>query len=360
MVCKNGLKQRGPVEQRLLSYEVDDLQGTVEQAWYDYGADGNVSRLIRWQDTSPSEARMYWFYYDTSDHLWLSVAATGFFDQEVGLGSLSNCVADKAAEYRYDGGRERYLVRPRDPQTLAMLPGAQWRDYKAESIYGDYGIDPTTGDVTQGTAYLAGTGLDDPSGIDMPAYLTGDLIGTTRAISGTNAAGPPVLREAAYTAFGEVVSNAGSFDTRYGYAGAWGYETAESFDPLAELGWLHVGHRYYDPASGRFVQRDPIGIRGGANVYVYVASLPSELVDPSGLQWMDVAIYGQRYVDSQNRPPPPNFTTLAEDIRTNNKIIHGSSLFCAGAAILSASVPPFAIGFGLAALGIEAINLFWD
>jgi uncharacterized protein RhaS with RHS repeats len=43
-----------------------------------------------------------------------------------------------------------------------------------------------------------------------------------------------------------------------------------------------VGWRYYDPASGRFLQRDPIGIRGGLNVYEYVDSNPLTSIDPSG------------------------------------------------------------------------------
>jgi len=105
------------------------------------------------------------------------------------------------------------------------------------------------------------------------------------------------------TAFGEPMQASGPgvppVGTRYGYAGSWGYEEAECrvldlngqepggettwCDPLAELGWLHVGHRYYDPSSGRFVQRDPIGIRGGLNTYLYVINNPLGRVDPSGL-----------------------------------------------------------------------------
>ncbi|MBN2559302.1 MAG: hypothetical protein JXQ75_00020, partial [Phycisphaerae bacterium] len=44
---------------------------------------------------------------------------------------------------------------------------------------------------------------------------------------------------------GEPVDANGVIDTRSGCAGAWGYESAASFDPLAALGWLHVGERYY-------------------------------------------------------------------------------------------------------------------
>jgi len=39
----------------------------------------------------------------------------------------------------------------------------------------------------------------------------------------------------------------------------------------------------YDPATGRFCESDPIGLRGGPNSYVYVASSPLAYVDIDGL-----------------------------------------------------------------------------
>ena len=77
------------------------------------------------------------------------------------------------------------------------------------------------------------------------------------------------------TAFGERVTT-GSID-RYGYVGAFGYQQHTEFP------FLHVGARWYDPGSGRFLQRDPIGVRGGSNAYSYVWNAPTSDVDPSGL-----------------------------------------------------------------------------
>ena len=98
-----------------------------------------------------------------------------------------------------------------------------------------------------------------------------------------------------FTAFGELVDDASRTVNRYGFAGAYGYqepspETAGSgaslhhVDPLGDLGWLHVGARYYDPASGRFMQRDPLGVRGSLNGFSYMDIDPNSYVDPLGFQ----------------------------------------------------------------------------
>jgi RHS repeat-associated protein len=44
----------------------------------------------------------------------------------------------------------------------------------------------------------------------------------------------------------------------FGYGGQWGYSTD------SETGLLLLTNRYYDPGTGRFVTRDPIGYAGGA------------------------------------------------------------------------------------------------
>ncbi|WP_447894308.1 RHS repeat-associated core domain-containing protein [Vreelandella sp. GE22] len=49
-----------------------------------------------------------------------------------------------------------------------------------------------------------------------------------------------------------------------------------------ESGLYYNRHRYYDPQQGRYVSQDPIGLRGGTNLYGYVAN-PTGMVDPLGL-----------------------------------------------------------------------------
>jgi len=54
------------------------------------------------------------------------------------------------------------------------------------------------------------------------------------------------------------------------------------FDAEPALNYNHFGD--YDPAIGRYVQSDPIGLGGGLNTYGYVRPNPLGFTDPSGLQ----------------------------------------------------------------------------
>ncbi|NTX19499.1 hypothetical protein HT748_08285 [Burkholderia cepacia] len=46
-------------------------------------------------------------------------------------------------------------------------------------------------------------------------------------------------------------------------------------------------NRYYDPGSGRFISKDPIGLQGGLNAYQYAPN-PTLWIDPLGLSGTDV------------------------------------------------------------------------
>jgi RHS repeat-associated protein len=63
-------------------------------------------------------------------------------------------------------------------------------------------------------------------------------------------------------------------DNRFGFAGYM-------WDPFLKL--YHVRHRVYDPMAGRWLQRDPIGMAGGWNLYQYCGGEPWGYVDPMGL-----------------------------------------------------------------------------
>ena len=204
-------------------------------------------------------------------------------------GQAVNCLRTFAREFRYDTGRARYLMRDLDLATL--LPSASyaglWTDYAQDTAYGDYTLSPGAGGPAAATAARYQPGAWERAG-DALRVHHGDQIGTSRFMTGASA---QTLRRAVYTAFGELVlADDGHGQppavSRYDYAGAWGYETGldDAGEPdLPPLPFVHVGERWYDPSTGRFLQRDPIGIAGGLNVFAYVMSEPVTSIDASGL-----------------------------------------------------------------------------
>jgi len=183
-----------------------------------------------------------------------------------------------AWEFRYDGPRQRYLRREVDPYDFVTI-SEEWSDYSGEWVYADFVLDSgVTGGAHSVRDYLGGEAHADSSthGVwNGEAYYHGNQIGSTRVM--TDAA-PHVVRSYVYDAFGNVYDTSGTATTRYRYAGAWGYQSHDDFP------FLHVGARYYDPETGRFLQRDPIGLDGGLNLYEYAGSTPTTIVDPKGLQ----------------------------------------------------------------------------
>ena len=50
----------------------------------------------------------------------------------------------------------------------------------------------------------------------------------------------------------------------------------------AETGLHYNWHRYYDPATGRYITSDPLGLAEGLNTYSYAAQNPLSYIDPDG------------------------------------------------------------------------------
>ncbi|RJP35410.1 MAG: RHS repeat-associated core domain-containing protein, partial [Phycisphaerales bacterium] len=187
--------------------------------------------------------------------------------------------------YEYDEPRAKYLVAERDCDSSSTVLARTWTDYVGSSVYGDYEVTQSGGGIpvyTELVSFLPGIGSITLGNVTTVKYDHSDHLGTLRALSDSAGHdGDAVV----YTAFGERIDGP---NHRYGYVGAAGYRAHEDFacdeqaDPYA-FPYLHVGFRYYDPASGRFLPRDPIGIGGGFNVYVYVMNRPTRGADPLGL-----------------------------------------------------------------------------
>jgi len=60
--------------------------------------------------------------------------------------------------------------------------------------------------------------------------------------------------------------------------------STKPFDDIS--GWFYYGYRYYDPVTGRWPSRDPIGESGGVNLYNFVVNSPADMVDMLGLKFI--------------------------------------------------------------------------
>jgi RHS repeat-associated protein len=275
----------GSNNNRLMEVEEYDTSGNQPVlefvSWYFYSAAGNVTRVVRHEEGT-EEYTAHRIDYGINGEVVLYVMDESWeWD-----GEAENCPTDYAVsyarEFRYDNAMQRYMNIEFDPTDDFEPIETVWTDYDGDRVYGDYEVvNSALADVK---SFEPGIGfVDDPTGTPAPGYYHGDMLGTTRRTTNASAA---QVDNAAYTAFGEFLG--GSTDRRYGFAGAWQYQS----HPATGFPYLHVGHRYYDPAIGRFLQRDPIGILGGANVYSYARNHPASALDPLGLFSLEEGIVG--------------------------------------------------------------------
>jgi RHS repeat-associated protein len=123
------------------------------------------------------------------------------------------------------------------------------------------------------TYYIHGPSVDEHLGMERGGsyyYYHADGLGSITAITDSSAA---VVQSYTYDSFG-MMKPSTSFRNSFTYTGReWDKET----------GLYYLRYRYYDPMDGRFISKDPIGFKGGINLYGYVKNNPIKYIDPKGL-----------------------------------------------------------------------------
>jgi RHS repeat-associated protein len=216
-----------------------DQYTAVGGSTYSYDADGNLT-----MKSGPGGNTTY--TYDVGNRLIGVTSPTDTWSYH--YDPLGNRVA-----VTHNGQTTRYLV---DPTGLG-------------DVLGEYdGSGNLIAHYTQG---LGLTSRVDGSGA--ASYYDFDAVGSTAGLTGV--AGGYVDRYA-YMPFGEPLSISETVPNPYRYVGLFGARDGGN-------GLDFMGARAYDPTVGRFTQRDPINLAGGANLYRYAGNSPADAVDPSGL-----------------------------------------------------------------------------
>ena len=112
-------------------------------------------------------------------------------------------------------------------------------------------------------------------------YIHPDHLGTPRVITTSDATNTKVWEWGNSDAFGANLPNEDPSATGTAFKYNLRFP-GQYFDQ--ETGTHYNYFRDYDPATGRYIESDPIGLKGGINTYGYVSSQPLNFSDPNGLQ----------------------------------------------------------------------------
>jgi RHS repeat-associated protein len=243
---------------------------TTEQ--YEY--DANDNRKSRKMGTAPAEIASF----DSQDRLETRGTNTYQFNSDGFLatrngdsfetsatGELTQAtVGSSPIIYGYDGMGRR-VSRTDSTGTTQYLYSAFGGSFELTASRSPAGVSTLYfyDDAGSLFAYMRGPGT---------FYVASDQVGSPRLITNSTRAN---LRTVDYDSFGGVTADsAPTFDFSVGYAGGL---------TEAATGLVRFGFRDYEPASGRWVQRDPIKFKGGMNHFAYVSNNPVQFSDPSGL-----------------------------------------------------------------------------
>ncbi|HEX6616918.1 MAG TPA: RHS repeat-associated core domain-containing protein [Gemmatimonadales bacterium] len=224
------------------SYDDQDRLTAYGTASYTYTANGELRTRVEGADTTT-------YAYDA-------------------LGNLTQVALP-------DGTSIEYLVDPQNRRIGKQVNGALVRRFLWQSQLAPVAELDGTGALVSRFVYATRANVPDYLVKGGQTYrLVLDHLGSVRLV--VNVADGTVAQRLDYDEFGRVTQNTNPGFQPFGFAGGLVDD---------QTGLVRFGARDYDPGTGRWTAKDPLGFGGGrANLYVYVDCDPVNSIDPTGLQ----------------------------------------------------------------------------
>jgi RHS repeat-associated protein len=251
------------------------IYGQISYTYYTYDFVGNRESVTR-----NGQYEYYTYTYGTNR----LIRVTGQTVRNFGYDNNGNITSENARSYTYNQNN-RLIQATENSVTLGEYTynGMGQRIKKvADSVTTIYHYDrfgdlvaesDDTGTFRVDYLYLNGQPLGkvDISVSEAIYYYHDDHLGTPQVLTDDQG---QVVWKGDYRPFGEVDIVVETVRNDFRFPGQYYDE---------ETGLYYNYHRYYYYDIGRYLSPDPVGIKGGINLYVYVQNNPTNDIDPEGL-----------------------------------------------------------------------------
>ncbi|MFZ5965279.1 PKD domain-containing protein [Thalassococcus sp. BH17M4-6] len=237
-------------------YSTNAQNSLTEDANYTYTYDARGNRTSR---VSKATGEVETYSYDSQNRLvgYQSASDTAQYAYDALYRRIAKTTNSLTEAYIYDADR---LSAPETHDVVQTWSGGQ---VERRWLFGPKVDEPLAFEDYAGTT-APGSG----STFELLANRLGSIIAAVSIATGS------VAQDYDYEGYG-LRSQSAAFEQPYGFTGR---------EHDAESGLIHFRARAYDPETGTFLQKDPIGFGGGnPNLYAYVQNDPVNLVDPTGL-----------------------------------------------------------------------------
>ena len=278
------------------------LGATTVSLAYSYDATGNRTQEVR------NGAVSQYVNSGTTNRLQSLSGAT---TRSMSYNASGSLISDRGITFTYDGrerlvatGSTAYYVSGLEQRIEKAGPGANAPGGVRQFLYDEHGHLLGEYDAGGGAPIAEHVYLGDwPVGLmqgSMIYYVHPDQLGAPRVV--TRATDNQTMWAWQREPFGSgAIQTVDGFEYNLRFPGQ--YYDAES--------GLHYNYfRDYDPSVGRYVESDPIGLKGGTNAYAYALGRPIAEADATGLavwqcfrsmHWIPIGNHTYFFDDKTNR-----------------------------------------------------------